>query len=169
MLTTLATHYSGQQLTCCFKISSLKYLGMTTISIVIVQKYLDRCMRIYCREKPFTERLPCDSPGIVDVFTGRCLETGCCKTTAILVARFEVSARQRVYTPQYIYRMFKKCTHSLIYNNVLLMNISLMVDITEHSSDACLFLDAQTDDHVPDSSDNGKHWIGKQLVHFFFG
>jgi hypothetical protein len=28
-------------------------------------------MCIRCRRKPFTEQLPSDSPGIVDVFTGR--------------------------------------------------------------------------------------------------
>jgi hypothetical protein len=41
------------------------------VSIVIAQQYLDRCMRIRCRGNPFTEQLPSDSPGIVDVFTGR--------------------------------------------------------------------------------------------------
>jgi hypothetical protein len=30
------------------------------------------------------------------------------------------------------YRVSQKCTHSLKYNNVVFMNISLMVDITEH-------------------------------------
>jgi hypothetical protein len=55
--------------------------------------------------EPFTEQLPGDSSGIfVDLFTGRCLETDVrltayCITTAEVV-RFEVSARQRVYTPQ---------------------------------------------------------------------
>jgi hypothetical protein len=28
-------------------------------------------MSIRCRRNPFTEQLPSDSPGIVDVFTGR--------------------------------------------------------------------------------------------------
>jgi hypothetical protein len=28
-------------------------------------------MRIHCRWKPFTEQLPSDSPGIIDVFTVR--------------------------------------------------------------------------------------------------
>jgi hypothetical protein len=63
-------------------------------------------MRIRCRWNPSTELLPSDSPGIVDVFTGRHLETGVCLSTyctatAVLVVRFEVSAEQRVYTPQY--------------------------------------------------------------------
>jgi hypothetical protein len=46
---------------------------MKTVSIVIVEQYLDRC-----RGNPFTEQLPSDSPGIVDVFTGRYLETDVC-------------------------------------------------------------------------------------------
>jgi hypothetical protein len=62
-------------------------------------------MRIRCRGNPFTEQLPSDSPGIVDVFTDRYLETGVflsatCIATVGLV-RFEVSAGQRVRTPQY--------------------------------------------------------------------
>jgi hypothetical protein len=62
-------------------------------------------MRIRCRGNPFTEQLPNDSPGIVGVFTGRCLETGVCLSacfivTAVLVVRFEVSAQQRVYSAQ---------------------------------------------------------------------
>jgi hypothetical protein len=37
------------------------------------------------------------------------------------------------------------------------MNISLMVDITEHYSNVYVFFDAQTDEHhVPDKSDNGE-------------
>jgi hypothetical protein len=63
-------------------------------------------MHIRCRGKPFTELLPSDSPGIVDMFTGRYLETVVYISTyriatAVLVIRFKVSARQRVYTPQY--------------------------------------------------------------------
>jgi hypothetical protein len=63
-------------------------------------------MRIRCRENPFTEQLPSDSPGIVDVFTDRYLETGVCLSayclaTAVLV-RFKVSAQQRVHTQQYL-------------------------------------------------------------------
>jgi hypothetical protein len=63
-------------------------------------------MRIRCRGNPFTEQQPSDSPAIVDVFTGRCLETGVCLSayciaTAVFVVRFEVSAQQLVYTPQY--------------------------------------------------------------------
>jgi hypothetical protein len=41
------------------------------VSIVIVQQYLDCSMRILCRRNPFTEQLPSNSQGIVDVFTGR--------------------------------------------------------------------------------------------------
>jgi hypothetical protein len=46
--------------------------------------------------KLFTEQLPSDSPGIFDVFTGRCLETGVylsayCIATAVLVVHFETS------------------------------------------------------------------------------
>jgi hypothetical protein len=41
-----------------------------TVSIVIVQQYLDCCMRTRCRGNPFTKQLPSDSPGIVDGFTG---------------------------------------------------------------------------------------------------
>jgi hypothetical protein len=40
-------------------------------SIVVVQQYLDRCMRVHCRGNPFTEQLPSDGPGIVDVFAVR--------------------------------------------------------------------------------------------------
>jgi hypothetical protein len=51
-------------------------------------------------------QLPSDSPGIVDVFTDRYLETGVCLSaycvaTAVLV-RFEVCAQQWVYTPQHV-------------------------------------------------------------------
>jgi hypothetical protein len=41
------------------------------LSVIIVQQYLDRYMRIRCRGNPFTEQLPSDTPGIVDVFTDR--------------------------------------------------------------------------------------------------
>jgi hypothetical protein len=63
-------------------------------------------MSIRCRGNPFTEQLPSESPGFVDVFTGRCLETGVylsayCITTAVLAVHFEVFAQQRLYTPQY--------------------------------------------------------------------
>jgi hypothetical protein len=63
-------------------------------------------MRIRCSGNPFTELLPSDSPGIVDVFTGSYLGTGVCLSayciaTVVLVVRFEVSAQQRAYTPQY--------------------------------------------------------------------
>jgi hypothetical protein len=63
-------------------------------------------MLIRCHGNPFTEQLPSDSPGIVDVFTERCLETGVCLSayciaTAVLVVRFEVSAQQRVHMPHY--------------------------------------------------------------------
>jgi hypothetical protein len=59
------------------------------------------------RRSLFTEQLPSDSPGIVDVFTGRYLETGAflcayCIATAVLV-RFVTSAQQRIYTTLYIY------------------------------------------------------------------
>jgi hypothetical protein len=62
-------------------------------------------MRICCCGNPFTEQLPSDSPGFVDVFSGRFLETAVCLSayciaTALLV-RFEVSTQQRVYMPQY--------------------------------------------------------------------
>jgi hypothetical protein len=35
-------------------------------------------MSIDCRGNPFTEQLPSNSPGIVDVFTDRYLEKGVC-------------------------------------------------------------------------------------------
>jgi hypothetical protein len=47
-------------------------------------------------------------------------------------------------------------------NNVVFMSISLMVDIKELYSNACMFLDSQPDDHVPDRSDNGEQWIRKR-------
>jgi hypothetical protein len=37
----------------------------------MIQKYLDRCMLIHCYGNSFTEQLPSDSPGIVDVFACR--------------------------------------------------------------------------------------------------
>jgi hypothetical protein len=63
-------------------------------------------MCIHCRGKLFTEPLPSDNTGIVDVFTGRYLQPGVClstysMTTAVLVL-FEISAQQRVYTPQHL-------------------------------------------------------------------
>jgi hypothetical protein len=45
-------------------------------------------MRISCRGNPFTEHLPSDSPGIVDVFTGRYQATA---------AVHRVTAQQRVW------------------------------------------------------------------------
>jgi hypothetical protein len=42
-----------------------------TFSIVMVQQYLDRFMRIRCQWNLFTEQLPSNSPDIVDDFTGR--------------------------------------------------------------------------------------------------
>jgi hypothetical protein len=64
-------------------------------------------MRIRYRGNPFTEQLPSESPHIVDVFTDRYLETGVCLfvyciATTLFAVRFEVSPRQRVYTPQYL-------------------------------------------------------------------
>jgi hypothetical protein len=49
---------------------------------------LDIFMRIRCRGIPFTEQLPSDSPGIVDVFTGRCQATA---------ALHRVTAQRRIY------------------------------------------------------------------------
>jgi hypothetical protein len=56
----------------------ITYNNVNTVYIVIVQKYLYRCMRIRCRGNPSTELLPSESPGIVEVFTSRYLETGVC-------------------------------------------------------------------------------------------
>lgn len=42
-----------------------------TVSIIIDQQYLNRCMLICCSGNPFTEHLPSDSFGIVKVFTSR--------------------------------------------------------------------------------------------------
>jgi hypothetical protein len=41
-----------------------------TVSTVTVQQYFYHCMRIRCQMNPFTKQLPCDSLGIVDMFTG---------------------------------------------------------------------------------------------------
>jgi hypothetical protein len=60
----------------------------TTVSTAIVQQHLSRY-----RVDPYTEQLPGDSPGIVDVFIGRYPAT----------AAFQrVTAHQRLYTPQYV-------------------------------------------------------------------
>jgi hypothetical protein len=56
-------------------------------------------MRIRCRGNPFTEQLPAESPGIVDVFTGRYEATAA-------VHRF--TAQQRDYTPQYVVLRYGK-------------------------------------------------------------
>jgi hypothetical protein len=60
-------------------------------------------MRIRCRGNPFTVQLRSDILGIVDVFTGRCLETSVCLSyyyiAAAVLVRFEVSSQQQVYTP----------------------------------------------------------------------
>jgi hypothetical protein len=50
-------------------------------------------MRIPCRGNPFTEQLPSDSLGIVDVFTGRYQATAAVQ---------KVTVKQRVYAPQYL-------------------------------------------------------------------
>jgi hypothetical protein len=72
------------------------------VSSVIVQQYLDRCMLVRCRGNPFTVPLPSDSPGVVDEFTDRYLETRvCCIATAVLAVHCEVSTQQRFHTPQY--------------------------------------------------------------------
>jgi hypothetical protein len=62
-----------------------------TVSIVVVQQYLDRCMHIRCGGNPSTESLP----------RNECL-SAYCTATAVLV-RFEVPARQWVHTPRYAY------------------------------------------------------------------
>jgi hypothetical protein len=64
-------------------------------------------VRIHCRENPVTQPLPSNGPDIVDVVTGRYLKTGVCLSayciaTAVLIIRFVVSAKQRVYTPHYL-------------------------------------------------------------------
>jgi hypothetical protein len=58
-----------------------------TVSIVIVQQYLDRCMRIRCRGNLFTDRY---------LETGVCLSAYC--IAAAVLVRFEVSAQQRAYS-----------------------------------------------------------------------
>jgi hypothetical protein len=63
-------------------------------------------MCIHCPGNPFTEQLSRVSLGIVDMFIGHFLKTGvclsaCCMAMAVLIAHFEVSAQEQVYTPQY--------------------------------------------------------------------
>jgi hypothetical protein len=62
-------------------------------------------MHIRCLGNPFTEQLPSDNPGIIDMFNGRYLEmriclSAYCKATAVLVVHLEVSVQQRVFRPQ---------------------------------------------------------------------
>jgi hypothetical protein len=88
----------------------IEYFGTNniknTVYIVIVQQYLDVCMRIRCRWNSFTEHLASDRTGIVDVFTGRYLEAGVCLSPYCIATDvhvpFEFCAQQPVYTPQYI-------------------------------------------------------------------
>jgi hypothetical protein len=51
-------------------------------------------------------QLPSDSPVIADALTGRCLEMDVCISanyiTTVVRVRFEVSARQRLYTSRYV-------------------------------------------------------------------
>jgi electron transfer flavoprotein alpha/beta subunit len=71
-----------------------------TVSVVIVQQYLDRWMRIRCRGNSFTEQLTSESPVVVDEFNDRYLETAVCLSaycieTSVLAVGYVVSARQR--------------------------------------------------------------------------
>jgi hypothetical protein len=67
-------------------------------------------MRNRCRGDPFTKQLPSDGPGIVDVFTDRYIETGVCFSAYCIATaepvHFQVSALQRVCTPQYKTEIF---------------------------------------------------------------